>query len=64
MIVTSNKRFSAWGKIFGDDVVAAATIDRLVRARPGRREDHDRGRIVGVALTGAVYDAEALGEQP
>jgi DNA replication protein DnaC len=30
MIVTSNKPFSAWGDIFGDDVVAAAMIDRLV----------------------------------
>jgi DNA replication protein DnaC len=30
MIVTSNKPFSRWGEIFGDDVVAAAMIDRLV----------------------------------
>src|SRR5919108_5357813 len=30
MIVTSNKPFSGWGEIFGDDVVAAAMIDRLV----------------------------------
>ena len=30
LIVTSNKPFSAWGEIFGDDVVAAAMIDRLV----------------------------------
>jgi len=30
MIVTSNKPFSARGEIFGDDVVAAAMIDRLV----------------------------------
>ena len=30
MIVTSNKPFSAWGEIFGDQVVAAAMIDRLV----------------------------------
>jgi DNA replication protein DnaC len=30
MIVTSNKAFSRWGEIFGDDVVAAAMIDRLV----------------------------------
>ena len=30
MIVTSNKPFSAWGEIFGDEVVAAAMIDRLV----------------------------------
>jgi IstB-like ATP binding protein len=30
MIVTSNKPFSGWGEIFGDDLVAAAMIDRLV----------------------------------
>jgi DNA replication protein DnaC len=30
MIVTSNKPFSAWGEIFGDEVTATAMIDRLV----------------------------------
>jgi DNA replication protein DnaC len=30
LIVTSNKPFSAWGEIFGDDAVATAMIDRLV----------------------------------
>src|SRR5450631_1742806 len=30
MIVTSNKPFSAWGEIFGDEVVAVAMIDRLI----------------------------------
>ena len=30
LIVTSNKPFSAWGEIFGDDVTAAAMVDRLV----------------------------------
>ncbi len=30
MIVTSNKAFSSWGEIFGDEVTAAAMIDRLV----------------------------------
>ncbi len=30
MIVTSNKPFSGWGEIFGDEVTAAAMIDRLV----------------------------------
>src|SRR5438128_11094667 len=30
LIVTSNKPFSGWGEIFGDAVVAAAMIDRLV----------------------------------
>jgi DNA replication protein DnaC len=41
LIVTSNKPFSAWGEIFGDDIVAAAMIDRLVHhaeiPRPQRR---------------------------
>ncbi len=30
VIVTSNKPFSAWGEIFGDEVTAVAMIDRLV----------------------------------
>jgi DNA replication protein DnaC len=30
LIVTSDKPFSAWGEIFGDEVLAAAMIDRLV----------------------------------
>jgi hypothetical protein len=30
VIVTSNKPFSAWGEIFGEETAAAAMIDRLV----------------------------------
>ena len=30
LIVTSNKPFSAWGEVFGDEVTATAMIDRLV----------------------------------
>jgi len=30
LVLTSNKPFSAWGEIFGDDIVATAMIDRLV----------------------------------
>ena len=30
LIVTSNKPFGRWGEVFGDPVVAAAMIDRLV----------------------------------
>jgi DNA replication protein DnaC len=30
LIVTSNKVFGRWGEVFGDDVVAATMIDRLV----------------------------------
>jgi DNA replication protein DnaC len=29
-ILTSNKSFSEWGEIFGDEVMAAALVDRLV----------------------------------
>jgi hypothetical protein len=31
LIVRTNKTFSAWGEIFGDEVVAAVMIDRLVQ---------------------------------
>jgi DNA replication protein DnaC len=30
IIVTSNKAFSEWGSVFGDDVLAAAILDRLL----------------------------------
>ena len=30
MIVTSNKPFSRWGEIFGDDMAATAMVDRLI----------------------------------
>jgi len=29
-VLTSNKSFAEWGEIFGDEVMAAALIDRLV----------------------------------
>lgn len=29
-VLTSNKGFEEWGAVFGDDVMAAALIDRLV----------------------------------
>src|SRR6195256_1804819 len=53
LIVTSNKQFGRWGEVFGDDVVAAAMIDRLVHhaeviALKGdsyRLEDRDLGRV-------------------
>jgi hypothetical protein len=30
MILTSNRSFKEWGEIFGDNVVAAALLDRLL----------------------------------
>jgi len=52
MIVTSNKPFSAWGEIFGDEVVAVAMIDRLIhhaeivslKGDSYRLKDRDLGR--------------------
>jgi IstB-like ATP binding protein len=49
LIVTSNKPFSGWGEIFGDEVVAAAMIDRLVHV--GRRGIRMR-RVWSSALHG------------
>jgi DNA replication protein DnaC len=57
LIVTSNKPFGRWGEVFGDDVVAAAMIDRLVHhaeviALKGdsyRLKDRDLGRIPAAA---------------
>jgi DNA replication protein DnaC len=53
LIVTSNKPFGRWGEFFGDDIVAAAMIDRLVHhadvvAHKGdsyRLKDRDLGRV-------------------
>jgi DNA replication protein DnaC len=53
LIVTSNKPFGRWGETFGDDIVAAAMIDRLVHhaevvALKGdsyRLKDRDLGRV-------------------
>ena len=59
LIVTSNKPFGRWGEVFGDDVVAAAMIDRLVHhaevvALKGdsyRLKDRDLGRVPAAANT-------------
>ena len=52
LIVTSNKPFGRWGEVFGDEVVAAAMIDRLVhhaevislKGDSYRLKDRDLGR--------------------
>jgi DNA replication protein DnaC len=53
LIVTSNKAFGRWGEVFGDDVVAAAMIDRLVhhaevislKGDSYRLKNRDLGRV-------------------
>jgi DNA replication protein DnaC len=59
LIVTSNKPFGRWGEVFGDDVVAAAMIDRLVHhaeviALKGdsyRLKNRDPGRVPAAGTT-------------
>ncbi|GAC1617543.1 MAG: ATP-binding protein [Candidatus Dormibacteraceae bacterium] len=59
LIVTSNKPFGRWGETFGDDVVAAAMIDRLVhhaevislKGDSYRLKDRDLGRTPPAANT-------------
>jgi DNA replication protein DnaC len=53
LIVTSTKPFGRWGEVFGDDVVAAAMIDRLVhhadvvnhKGDSYRLKNRDLGRV-------------------
>jgi DNA replication protein DnaC len=59
LIVTSNKPFGRWGETFGDDVVAAAMIDRLVhhaevislKGDSYRLKDRDLGRVPAATTT-------------
>ena len=59
LIVTSNKPFGRWGEVFGDDVVAAAMIDRLVhhaevislKGDSYRLKDRDLGRVPATSKT-------------
>ena len=59
LIVTSNKAFGRWGEVFGDDVVAAAMIDRLVHhaevitlnGDSYRLKDRDLGRAPAATTT-------------
>ena len=51
--VTSNKPFGRWGEVFGDEIVAAAMIDRFVhpaevialKGESYRLKDRDLGRV-------------------
>jgi DNA replication protein DnaC len=57
LIVTSNKPFGRWGEVFGDDIVAAAMVDRLVhhaevvalKGDSHRLKDRDLGRVPAAA---------------
>ena len=59
LAVTSNRPFGRWGEVFGDDVVAAAMIDRLVhlaevislKGDSYRLKDGDVGRVSAASKT-------------
>ena len=56
LIVTSNKPFGAWGEIFGDEITAAAMVDRLVhhaeilslKGDSYRLKDRDLGHVTPI----------------
>jgi DNA replication protein DnaC len=61
LIVTSNKPFGRWGEVFGDEVVAAAMIDRLIhhaevislKGDSYRLKDRDLGRTIAATTDDA-----------
>jgi hypothetical protein len=70
--VTSNKVFGRWGEVFGDDIVAAAMIDRLVHhaeviALKGdsyRLKDRDLGRVPTSGPAEELRSTVAKGDAP
>jgi DNA replication protein DnaC len=44
-VLTSNKSFAEWGDVFGDDVMAAALIDRPSGACNVGQREAERGRV-------------------
>ncbi len=76
VIVSSNKAFSRWGEVLGDDAVAAAMIDRLVhhaeviateerKARLQRvpAAERDRGRHLQPSRAASTRSATIAGER-
>ena len=72
MIVTSNKPFSAWGEIFGDEVDRRAMIDRLVhhaeilslKGDCYRLRDKDLGSPPAARLSAAPAPLRPTGSAP
>ena len=58
-LVTSNKPFSTWGEIFGDDIAATAMIDQLIHHSEILSLKSDSCRLRGKDL-----DASTLGSDP
>ena len=54
MIVASNKPFSQWGEIFGDDMAATAMIDRLIHHSEILSRKGDSCRLRGKHLDARI----------
>ncbi len=69
IIVTSNKSYSEWGAVFGDDVAAAAIIDRLlhysttvnIRGESYRLKDKKRAGIFTMPTSTLTAPAPQVG---
>ena len=58
-VLTSNKSFEEWGEIMGDDVMAAALIDRILHHWP--RHQHPRQQLPHARALRAVAGAPSGG---
>ena len=69
IIVTSNKSYSEWGAVFGDEVAAAAIIDRLlhysitvnIRGESYRLKDKKRAGVFSMLTSTLVTPAPEVG---
>jgi DNA replication protein DnaC len=69
IIVTSNKSYSEWGAVFGDEVAAAAIIDRLlhysttvnIRGESYRLKDKKRAGVFSMPTSTLVTPAPQVG---
>jgi hypothetical protein len=69
IIVTSNKSYSEWGAVFGDEVAAAAIIDRLlhysttvnIRGESYRLKDKKRAGVFSMPTSTMVTPAAHVG---
>src|SRR5207245_5247483 len=69
IIVTSNKYYSEWGAVFGDEVAAAAIIERLlhysitvnIRAESYRLKDKKRAGIFTMPAPAPVTSGPQVG---
>jgi DNA replication protein DnaC len=60
MILTSNQSFSTWGEVFGDRVIAAAILDRVLHHAITVNIRGNSYRLREKLKAGVVQTAEAV----